>query len=268
MKYKVERKGVLKLICLLVMSTVLLVGCDGFLSGSNALSGDENSEIQPSSSLAIEGQPSAIEGKVPVRLYFADADNHVIKKEIRYIDREEASKSVNNLCGVIVNEMLMGPDVALGISTPYFGSVIMNGDVAIDSTAATATIDLSEDFLACGSGDEKTEKLVIYSIVNSLTEIKEIQRVKINIDGKKNECMKSGLSLESAFERDESMLELTAATADPNATDDGSAGSESATPLTKKQKKKLQQSIANGSASDEQVANASNTITDGLYDNE
>ena len=246
MKYFVKRKNLLKFICFIGVTTLVLVGCNGFLSGDDSSS--DKSEVQPSSSLSIEGQPSAIEGKVPIRLYFADVDNRVIKKEIRYIDREEASKSVNNLCGVIVNELLMGPDIALGFSTPYFGSVIMNGSIAVDSAEAMATVDLSGDFTVCGNGDEKTERLIIYSIVNALTEVKEIQKVKINIDGKKNECMKSGMSLEGAFERDESMLELTAASAKPE--------------------KKLQKSIKDGSATDEQVANACNTITDGLYDNE
>ena len=260
----------------ILASAVLISGCSGLsgLGGFGEDDADYGSSSDPSSSLTTEQQPSGIDGKIPASLYFADTDNNRICCEIRYINSENATKSVNSLCEALINELLLGPDSALGVSGSYFGSVVLNGETEVDASKGMVTIDLSEDFLSCGNGKESNEKLIIYSIVDTLTEIKDIQRVKINIDGQQQKNMKSGLSLSEPFERDESYLNgdtspdpsTTAAGSETDTTPDTTTGTKNN--KKKNRQKALESAILNGSATDKQVADVGNTITEGLYDNE
>lgn len=79
----------------------------------------------------------------------------------------------------IIKELLKGPNTVGYVSAIPVGtelnSIVVNKDRAV--------IDLSG---AYSQDDEKPEESVakIYSIVNSLTEIKEIEEVEILVDGK------------------------------------------------------------------------------------
>ena len=47
-----------------------------------------------------------------------------------------------------------------------------------------ATVNLTKDFVDKHPGGKDAERLTLYSIVNSLTEVKDIQKVKFLINGK------------------------------------------------------------------------------------
>lgn len=50
------------------------------------------------------------------------------------------------------------------------------------------------------------EELSVYSIVNALTELKEIERVKIIINGKEIKNFKGNLTLDKEFPRNEAIV--------------------------------------------------------------
>ncbi len=50
------------------------------------------------------------------------------------------------------------------------------------------------------------EELSVYSIVNALTELKEIERVKIIINGKQAKNFKGSLTLDKEFPRNEAII--------------------------------------------------------------
>ena len=58
------------------------------------------------------------------------------------------------------------------------------------------------------TGTLKTsEKLPIYAIVNSLTELQTVSRVQIIVDGSQNVMFRDVVSLNEPFERDESYIQ-------------------------------------------------------------
>ena len=63
-------------------------------------------------------------------------------------------------------------------------------------------LDLSKEFIENQNGDIENASLSIYSIVNTLTELNEVNSVKILIDGEENKKFNNiDLSLEGEFIR-------------------------------------------------------------------
>lgn len=187
-----------KVLCIITASIMILT----MLSGCSVLQklglkGED--ELQPVSSVVMnEDEAMKLTDKMPISLYFATEDSTKLKLEVRYVDMKEAKKSVNNLAGLIVKELIAGPkDSGLKATIPE-GTQLL-GNVAID--AKVATVNMSKEFVDKHPGGEAAARLTIYSVVNSLTEINEIEKVKFLVNGKSTEDFKGAYKLSSAFPR-------------------------------------------------------------------
>ena len=111
-----------------------------------------------------------------VTLYFQDKESKVIMPEARLID---VKKLINNPCEVLINLLLEGP------KNEKFTSVIPKGTKLNDVTVQgnMAIVDFSTDFIREIKLGAVEENKIVYSIVNTLTELSEIESVKILIDG-------------------------------------------------------------------------------------
>ena len=112
-----------------------------------------------------------------ITLYFEDKESMQLVTEEKKVDAKDL---VDNPYLYIVNLLILGPNSEnLQNSIPEGTKVNkaeLNGDCV--------TVDLSKDFLN-SSGTN-----AIYSIVNSLTELKEVNSVKFLIDGEERDNMK------------------------------------------------------------------------------
>ena len=77
-------------------------------------------------------------------------------------------------------------------------------DIRIEK--GTATIDLSREFVDGLPGGSLGERLAVYSIVNSLTELSTIEEVEILVSGRKVDAIGGHLDLSGALTREESLL--------------------------------------------------------------
>lgn len=136
-------------------------------------------ELQPvSSTIMTEDEAAAIADKVPLKLYYAEGEGAKLGAEIRYIP---ASESKEDIYSVIIRELLKDPvSDTLKRVIPEGTSLLNN--VIVEK--GTASVDLSKDFVDKIANDANTQNLAVYSIVNTLTELKEIDRVKILVQGK------------------------------------------------------------------------------------
>jgi germination protein M len=173
-------RRVVSVILLCIFSIIIFSGC-GVLRD---LGLDESEdELRPVSSIVMgDEEAEAVSGKVPVYLYFANEDNTKLKLEVRYISAEAAKKDVGQMAGVVIEELIKGPtDTETYKATIPEGSKLRSPVVIKDGIA---TVDMSGEFKTRHPGGKDAEKLTIYSIVNSLTELKGIKKVKFTIDGK------------------------------------------------------------------------------------
>lgn len=200
-------RKVISIITVLIFAATVLTGC-GVLQKLGFQKND-NDELSPASSIVMnEDEAKKLTDKVPIRLYFAGDDNK-LKLEVRYILMAEAKKSTSNLASTIVKELVNGPSPESKLKATIPAGTTLRGPVKID--AGVATVDLSKEFIDKHPGGKDAEQLTIYSIVNSLTEVKDIQKVKFLINGKVSKEYKGNFKFDAPFPRSPSLISKSAA---------------------------------------------------------
>ena len=111
-----------------------------------------------------------------VSLYFISKETNEISPEARFIDIKEI---ITNPYDKLVNLLIEGPknEKLKGIipNDTKILKIYLNGDCIV--------LDLSKEFLNYSKENEKDKENIINSIVNTLTELTEINHVKILIEG-------------------------------------------------------------------------------------
>ena len=110
-----------------------------------------------------------------ILLYFYNPDKGELEQEYRTVSLSDIK---NNMFETIINELLKGP------ASPELMSVIPQGTMVneIKLEAGKLIIDFSEEY-SSASDDQNIDLAKTTSIVNTLTEIKEIQEVEIRVNG-------------------------------------------------------------------------------------
>jgi germination protein M len=195
-----------RLICLVTVCFIIatiLPGC-GVLRKLGLLKND-NDESRPASSIVMgEDEARKLTDKVPVQLYFANEDNTKLRLEIRYIPMSEAKKSTGNLASIIVKELINGPGPNSRLKPTIPAGTQLRAPVEVN--AGVATVDFTKDFIDKHPGGKAAEQITIFSIVNSLTELKDIQKVKFLINGKPSKEFKGNFQFDAPFPRSPSII--------------------------------------------------------------
>ncbi len=130
-------------------------------------------------------------------LYFPD-------KELKSLIREARSIKVTDqqpLAQYIINELIKGSENAEAASALSKDTVLLS----VETADNVCFVNFKSNFLDKNSGSAEKEKMIIFSIVDSLTELDTIDRVQFFMDGKK-ENMFGNINIGSMFGRDESII--------------------------------------------------------------
>lgn len=184
-----------------------------------------NDELHPVSSIVMnEEEAQKITDKVPMYLYFSNEDNTKLLLEVRYIPASEAKKSVSNLASVVVRELIKGPQERKDAKSLIPEGADLRAPVKIE--AGVATVDLTKEFVSKHPGGKELEQLTVYSIVNSLTEIKDINKVRFLINGKEQKEFKGSLQFDAPFPRTPSLISKEVKPQEPSSTDSNKENSQ------------------------------------------
>lgn len=134
---------------------------------------------------------------VRLKLYFSDSQAQFVVPEFRVVEK---NNQVENL---IIEELIKGPREK-GHYTVVPKGTRLNGVTVKDQIAF---VDFSRELKDKHSGGSAGETMTIFGIVNSLTELPEIKKVQILIDGNKVEGIGEGLyDLREPLERREDLI--------------------------------------------------------------
>lgn len=132
-----------------------------------------------------------------VSLYFNNKDTNNLIPEARSIDVKSLTKEPYI---TLINLLLEGPKKSNLEKTIPEGTKINK----IVRKGAMIELDLSKEFIENHKGGVEQESKTIYSIVNTLTQLNEIESVKILVDGKDDSGFKdNALKFKNAFVRQE-----------------------------------------------------------------
>ncbi len=129
-----------------------------------------------------------------VSLYFKSGDE--IVPEARLIDVKEL---LDNPYSQILNMLIEGP------KNNNLQNVIPEGTKInkIEKQQDTLVIDFSKEFVLNHKDGEKEEKMTIKAILNTVTELTEINGIKILIDGEENKEFKDkAIKFDKVFKRE------------------------------------------------------------------
>lgn len=129
-----------------------------------------------------------------VALYFADSDGKALVKE----NRDVVYSSNISTERLVLEELLKGPEKSDHLAT-------LSGDrtvISVTTKDGICYVNLSEKPIEqAGLFSNISEEITLYSIVNSLCELPEINKVSISIEGDSNRMFILEYPLETLYER-------------------------------------------------------------------
>ena len=178
------------LFIILIIALVVIIGILIFMKFKNKEEIELPNEITP-----LEEMTEEQERQTMVSLYFTNPENNILVPEARKID---AKKLLENPYKVLVELLIEKPKNEKLISAIPEGTKVNNAVLKQD----TVELDLSKEFVDNQTNDVEKASLSIYAIVNTLTELNEVNSVKILIDGEENVKFKDmDISLKEPFVR-------------------------------------------------------------------
>lgn len=136
---------------------------------------NELSEYTPEGEISDEDLRNTI-----ITLYFVDEETGKITSEARLIDSKELLREpYDTLIGMLIE----GPKDSNLITVIPENAKLLNTSL----NSECLTLDFSEDFINSAPEDDIQKSNMIYMIVNTLTELKEVSSVKFLINGEEVE---------------------------------------------------------------------------------
>ena len=135
--------------------------------------------------------------KVVLTLYFSDDNAMYLVPEARQVSLKEGEK----MSTLVVQELLNGPVNSTLLPT-------LAPEIKVLSTETkdgVCFVNFSSEFVSKAAGGSAGETMAIYSIVNSLCELSEVNKVQILSEGKKIESF-GHMDLSEPLEKNESLL--------------------------------------------------------------
>ena len=166
-----NKKGIIAIIVVILLG----VGVWYFLFYNKKDETDVN-EIIPEEEISEEQMRQTI-----VSLYFYNDTTKSLVPEGRLIDVKEL---IDKPYDKLMELLIQGPNNAELSKTIPEGTKINK----IELKGDTLYIDFSKEFVDNHEGGEEKEKATIYSIVNTMTNLTEINSIKILIDGEENKA--------------------------------------------------------------------------------
>ena len=169
---KINKKLIISIIIILIIVGVAI----WYFFFNNGNKQNEISEIIPEEEISEEQMRQTI-----VSLYFYNSNTKSLVPEGRLIDVKEL---VEEPYKKLMELLIEGPQNESLSKTIPEGTIInkieLKGDILY--------LDLSKEFVDNHSGGEEMESATIYSIVNTMTNLTEVNAVKILIDGEENKA--------------------------------------------------------------------------------
>ena len=165
-----------KLIILIIIVLILIgIGVFYFFAKNR---NNETNEIIPEEEISEEQMRQTI-----VSLYFYNENTKSLVPEGRLIDVKEL---VDKPYDKLIELLMQGPNnTELSKTIPEgtkINKIELKGDILY--------LDLSKEFVENHEGGEEKESITIYSIVNTMTNLTEVNSVKILVDGEENKAFK------------------------------------------------------------------------------
>lgn len=177
-----KRNKILQILLVLIGAVCVFSGCSKT---------EENpDEYTPTSSLQMtESEAAALGEKVRVVLYFTDSKGTNLFAESQLMEFTSRDRRTENMAKKICEMLIAGP----ANKDTYVNT--LPKDVGVRSVTISdniATVDFNGDFTEKLSDQPAKLDLMMCAIANTLTELKDVSKIAITVDGKALGKMENG----------------------------------------------------------------------------
>ncbi len=169
-----KKKKIVQILAILIGAACIFSGCSKAEEGSD--------EYTPTSSLQMtESEAAALGEKVRVVLYFTDSKGSNLFAESQLLEFTSRDRRTENMAKKICEMLIAGPaNRDTYVST--LPSEVSVRSVTISNNVAT--VDFNSDFTEKLWSEPAKLDLMVSAIANTLTELKDVEKVSITVDGK------------------------------------------------------------------------------------
>lgn len=166
------------LLFLILLIIIFIVGFFAIKYLKNKKADEVQNEYVPEEEISDDQLRETI-----VSLYFPDKETNLLKPEARLVNVKELMQSPYN---ILVELLIEGP------KNDKLKSIIPENTKLLNSLleGECLILDFSSELLNYSKEDEKVKDNLINSIVNTVTELNEVNKVKILINGQTNDEFK------------------------------------------------------------------------------
>lgn len=175
-----NKKIILSFVILVII--IFVVGCFSIKLIRNKKENEMKNEYVPEEEISEEQLRETI-----VSLYFPDKETNMIKPEARLVSVKELMQSPYN---ILIELLINGP------KNEKLKSIIPENTKLLNSSldGECLILDFSSEFLNYNKEESKEKENLIKSIVNTVTELNEVNKVKFLINGQTNDEFKDVMS--------------------------------------------------------------------------
>lgn len=178
--------AVIKTLCQHPGVEAVCVTCEGEDVSNGFISGDE---------INLASDDDCATG---IELYFANEKKTKLVSEYRRVNITDKQPVEQ----YIVTELIKGPTLDKHVRLLSQDT----GILSVETTDGTCYVNFKKDFVGKNTAQDKTGRLTVYSIVNSLTERENVNNVQFLIEGKKVENF-GEIKFDELFSRNENLIE-------------------------------------------------------------
>ncbi len=132
-----------------------------------------------------------------VQLYFSTPD-------AMYLDREKRTVSGQDFYKNVLNELIIGPtEENLSKTIPETGGVL---NIEHDRDKESLIVNFNEEWQRDHWGGSAGERLTIYSVVNTMTSLPEVERVGFRVEGQQVETLAGHMDLTAEYQYSEDLV--------------------------------------------------------------
>lgn len=199
MNKKIKKIAGVALIAGTCLCMALSAGCKEKASVPTA---NEDEKNPASSTVMTSGQAESLDNSFGVKLYFKTSQENYVIAETALLDFDPDNKKISALAGVILSKLMEGPaDLSKLSAVIPQGTEVKN----VSFKSGVLKIDVNSAFVEGISQDEAKAKLAVYSVVNTLTELKDVEKVEFTCQGKSIGRLPCGFEFVT-FSRDNTII--------------------------------------------------------------
>ena len=201
-------KKIIRTLAFALVATLMLSGITGCKSKKDKDAGNKNEYAASSGTQMTDEQADSLANTMTVKLYYSSSDKKSIVTESALLNYTSKEKKTSRLAFSVVEKLIAGPkNTSAAVNLFPVGTEIEN----IKIQGGCAKISFNRTFGEKLNLSKSETELLVQAITNTLTELKDIDSVKIVCAGAAMGILQNGFDMNATFKRTQKSVIGTAA---------------------------------------------------------